>query len=223
MKILLCGEGAHDIGELERWSIFPDRQVEKPGWLQIVLRKILGRDDIEFIIVPRSRLVTLPKSARRPLPKGHGTKALISKFRGVMEKCDLVVFMVDADTNDKAEWLRKRQEVIDGFNAFDGEVKAVACVPMSASESWLLSDEAAWQSVGAKGGGILPKRPEEIWGARNDPDGRHPHCYFARICEDAEVGDCRETRVEIMEKSDVGGMAKKCPISFQAFLDDVAA
>lgn len=224
MKILLCGEGAHDIGVLDQWSIHPDKQMEKPGWLQVLLRKIFEKEDVEFILVPRSRLVSLPRSdLKPPAPKGHGEKARISKFRALTDKCDLVVFMLDADTTDISEWKRKRDEVIAGFEAIAGDVKAVACIPMSASESWILSDSEAWKKVGLTNLSALPKKPEEIWGVRNDPDSGHPHCYFKRICSAANLSDNRETRVDVMTATSLEEVGKKCPASFKAFLADLAA
>lgn len=221
MKVLLCGEGPHDIGIIDRWSISADRQAEQPGWLQVLLQKIFSCE-IEFVIVPRSRLISLPKMGP-PLPKGHGTKAYLAKFRALSDKCDLVVFMLDADTADEREWARKRAEVLSGFAAIDREIRAVACVPMSTSESWMLADPAAWDAVSQKKGLKLPKRPEKLWGVRSDPLGKHPHCLFKMKCADANLEDSRETRVLIMESSKIESVKEKCPISFSAFFEDLAA
>src|SRR5579862_2623210 len=210
MKVMLCGEGAQDVGQIDLWSIRQERKIQTEGWLQPLLRKLLG-NDLEFEIVPRSRLVSFPSGKLRP--PGHGRKAMAAKWRAISARCDVLVFMIDADTNDADKWSDKRQQIVDGFAAIPGEVRSVACVPTSTSESWLLSDAAAWVAIGLQDSSALPKRPESLWGEPREPDSDHPHRCFERICGKAGVPDCRATRAELMSRSTLDAIKAKCPIS----------
>lgn len=224
MKVLLCGEGPHDIGVIEHWSIDSKKIEVSEGWLQALLGRILP-DDLEFLLVPRSRLVSLPGRDKPPYPKGHGRKAMLAKFRAVADDCDLVVFMVDADTPNSKEWSVKVEEIRDGFAKVETDRPvALACVPMSTSESWMLSDCAPWKTLGLKDAETrLPKNPESIWGKKSEPQSNHPHCLFARLCAEANTTDSRETRHFLMSNADLQAIKQKCPDSFGPFVDAVAS
>ena len=224
MKILVCGEGDHDSGA-NRCSGRARDYRDLDGWIQVILRKFIPEHgDISFVVLRRSQLISLPRSGHmRRMPKWHGKKALYAMEAATAEECDLVVFMVDADSNSDKEWRRKRQEILDGFREAGCPVPGVACVPMSASESWLLSDRTAWVAVGLPANSSLPANPERIWGNRNSPGSNHPHQYFRRTCQAAERADDRQTRCEIAENSDLVVLVAKCPNSFVAFRNDLTA
>jgi hypothetical protein len=112
---------------------------------------------------------------------------------------DILIYMADADSNDLHDWTRIVAEIEAGFALLAYHIRCIACVPMAASESWLLSDPDAWATVAGYDGADLPPRPEAIWGERDDPTGNHPHRLFFRICDAAGVTDDRDTRVRIAE------------------------
>jgi hypothetical protein len=219
-RILLCGEGPHDIGQHD-WMPTERRHIHYDGWLQCIIRQV-GFDDDELSTKRRNEIILLPRDQRRhrPLPPGHGAKALAAKLIAKIEGYDIVIFMVDADSNDPRSWKETRSQIIAGFAKIDG-VCAIACVPMSASESWLLADEDAWLGLGLLDTTLLPTSPESIWGRRNDSNGNHPHSFFARVCEHAGVSDSRETRAVIAENSSVRRIDEKCPVSFRSFAKDL--
>ena len=97
----------------------------------------------------------------------------------------------------------------------------IACVPKSASESWLLCDSKAWAALGLSDLKALPTEPENIWGKRNEPKGNHPHQYFKRICKKANIPDNKYSRWTIAELSDIKILEKKCPNSFKAFCQEL--
>ena len=218
IRVLVCGEGKHDIGR-SAWS--GEAGIE--GWLQSILRKLIGRS-VEFVPVTRGELVLQRRQEKslRPLPKGHGAKALAAKIRGISGGYDLVVFMVDADSKERKEWRKKRDEIVSGSSRIPG-VECVPCVPMSASESWLLADQDAWVCIGLKDSSLLPSRPERIWGARTAPEGNHPHQFFRRVCLSASVEDSTHTRVQIALTSKIETLRMRCPLSFSAFADATEA
>jgi hypothetical protein len=222
MKILLCGEGPHDVGVIE-WSIRPDKSGIQEGWLQPLLDKIV--DGIsEYSVVQLIRLISLPgKSFEKERPKGHGLKAAIAKRRAIAEGCQMVVFMIDADSPDPKVWKAKRDDILSGFEFVPGDMKCIACVPMGTSESWLLASTEGWKRLGLDVSDQLPSHPEAIWGAPGDPTSNHPKQVFKRVCEVAKLDDCRSTRVEIIKNARINEIVDRCPISFAVFVADLAA
>ena len=219
VTVLVCGEGKQDVGCFDEHR----QETRREGWLQPIMRKMLG-GETKFMVVARQQLVVQRRSRSKykPLPSGHGAKALLSKLKAMQEGCDLVVFMADADTNKAKEWKEKREQIKAGFRHVEG-VRDLPCVPMSASESWLLSDPAAWATVGLADPKMLPKKPEGIWGTRSDPNGNHPHWCFRRACINAGAEDSLDVRVTIAKESDLNAVKKACPLSFGTFASDLEA
>jgi hypothetical protein len=219
IRILVCGEGSHDVGKKE-WNPHLRSHEFLDGWLQCVIRSHFAQE-IEFIACTRKELIRLPRREYKPLPRGHGAKALAARFMGEVNKCHFVVYMVDADSPDSARWSEIRVEILDGFSKFS-DSGGIACVPMSASESWLLADDVAWSEVGLDDVSILPRFPEKIWGIYNDPNGNRPHDFFSRVCVASGLPDNRETRVRIAQVTNLSKLRLKCPVSFQAFAQDLS-
>ncbi len=218
-KVLVCGEGRHDVGESKRPS-GKGQTMDEEGWLQAFLRRLIP-NETTFVVVKRQELVLQRRQQgqHQPLPQGHGRKALAAKIRATAGDYDLIVFMADADSNKPVVWNRIRSEILDGLTRLPG-ANGVPCVPMSASESWLLADKQAWQGVGLKDVTMLPGRPESIWGSRENHKGNHPHQMFRRVCAAARVPDSRDTRVQLAHSSNLETLQSVCPTSFAAFVDD---
>lgn len=216
MRILLCGEGPHDVGTRE-WDTRQKDWVVKEGWLQPICRKLIQGSDLEFVATTRKDVVLLPRqqAKHRPLPVGHGAKALAASYIARSKKCDAVIFMADNDSPDTSEWRSKTQQIEEGFRASDDGTPGIPCVPMSTSECWLLADSSAWGHVEAKG---LPNPPvETLWGTRNDPESDHPKQVFARVCNSLEFPDDRETRRAVAEAVTPANVEDSCPTSFGGF------
>lgn len=213
IKVLVCGEGRHDVGESKRPS-GEEGTTDEDGWLQVFLRRLVP-DETTFVVVGRRDLVLQRRqqSKYQPLPQGHGKKALLSKIRAEAGDYDLVVFMADADSNKLGDWRRRRSDILDGFDRVPGP-NGVPCVPMSTSESWLLADGQAWRGVGLTKLTLLPKKPEKIWGFRDDRRGNHPHQVFRRVCDAAKVRDSRKIRVHLADSSNLETLRSACPTSF---------
>jgi len=131
--------------------------------------------------------------------------------------------MADTDIVDDTDWDEHHAWIIDGFSRIPDGPAGVAGLPKCASESWLLSDEAAWRQLGLEDPSELPNQPEALSGKRDDPESNHPHQRFTRVCENAGVSDSRETRVEVAEHSTMAIVARKCPKSFVAFWSELAS
>ncbi len=226
MRILLAGEGPHDIGVQNHWNARTQTREDLPGWLQtIILRIAKPGEPIELAVVQRNEIVLTDRDLRRmrPLPTGHGGKALAAKLRALKSGFDAVVFMADVDSTDIRDWRRHRDEIADGFASGPDAIACVICLPKAASESWMLADPNAWAILGLGNLQILPQRPEDAWGQRNDPNGNHPKHHFERARAAAGLPDGREGRVHIAENSDPQTLAARCPTSFAHFWAGCAA
>lgn len=221
MRVLIVGEGLTDIGCTE-WSSKAKEYRDLPGWLQILARRLLPPGDHEIKPYLKNSLSRLPGKAR-PYPPGHGAKAMSALIKAKVENFDLLIFMTDADCTHRKHWRGKYDEIHVGFARVDGAPIAVACVPKSAAESWLLADAAAWREVGLEDTALLPCTPEDIWGERDDPKADHPHRIFSRVCDGAGMDDGRATYVTIAEAADIDTIARKCPVSFAAFRHDLVS
>jgi len=147
----------------------------------------------------------------------------MAKRIAVVEGFDAVVFMVDADSTDVRRWREIDAEIQDGFARIPQEIPSIACIPMSASESWLLSDSEAWLLVTGNDAVPIPKQPEKIWGERDDPDADHPHSLFARLCDGCQAPDGHALRLDLAQKLNLETLLQKCPISFRPFYDALKA
>lgn len=219
--ILLCGEGPHDVG-LKEWDSKTGEHAWREGWMQPLVRKV-HTSEIEIKTKYLKELVLFPRpKALQPTPKGQRDKAAIARLVARLEGCAAVIYMTDADTNAEPERQAKVTEIKEGFAIIDNKVACVACVPKSASESWLLSDLAAWQALGLAKQANWPKScPEDLWGGRHDPTSNHPKHAFSRVAEDAGLSDGRDTRRQVSEDSSLQTMKRRCPTSLCEFVDEL--
>jgi hypothetical protein len=120
MRILLCGEGAHEMGEARVWDRATNTFASIEGWMQILGRRVMNRP-VEFEVRLRRELFLDAKVERKigPRPRGHGRKAKLARFIAGNEEFDAVVFMVDADSNVKREWKATLHEIEAGFAALE--------------------------------------------------------------------------------------------------------
>ena len=120
IKVLVCGEGKHDVGESKRPS-GDGGTTNDDGWLQAFLRRLIPLETT-FVAVKRRDLVLQRRQEKKyqPLPKGHGKKALLCKIRAKAGGYDLVVFMADADSNKRRDWRRTHSDISNGFDLVPG-------------------------------------------------------------------------------------------------------
>ncbi|RKZ71394.1 MAG: hypothetical protein DRQ57_18765 [Gammaproteobacteria bacterium] len=178
IKILICGEGEHDMGKKEYCPRKNDYKIDE-GWIQKFIRKIKPHLNIKFETRRRKELISFCHGKKRLALKGHSEKAFYAMMLAKREGYDAVVFMVDADTKDLKQWQQKCMEIFSGFAKVKNAPLGITCVPKSASESWLLSDNQAWAKLGLKDLKALPTEPEMIWGKRRNQRiiGDRPHLF----------------------------------------------
>ena len=221
-KILLYGEGPHEIGYKE-WSPRKKRHVTTDGWLQPMatrLRASTGSVEAR----PLHSLISLPGNNQKTAHlSALGKKALLALTVAESSKFAAVVFATDADTVHPREQAAKVAEIEAGFQTYTGAVAGIAAVPMGMSEAWLLADPDAWTAIGATAHAKLPKRPEASWGAKDDPESGRPKHVFAAMCEANDIDDHAGTRRDIAEQANFDTVAQRCPISFAPFRAALAA
>jgi hypothetical protein len=212
------------MGRRDIWDRAHHIYRQEDGWLQPLIRRGMATEINHIEPRSRSELTILPKAGKayRPWPGGHGDKALIAKLQAVAGEYDMLLFMVDADSNVPADFAKILAEIRNGFARIEGDIRCIACVPMAASESWMMADPAAWLAVSGQQIDELPPKPEEVWGHRDDPDGNRPHRLFARICDRAELPDNPDTRRRIAEQIDLDVLSASCPVSAAPFLAELA-
>lgn len=219
MRLLLCGEGVHDVGVSDSWDARLEEFVSLDGWLQPLIRNSI-QSAPEFFVRKRHEIQVQDRglSSRQRL-RGHGVKAFLAKRLAVTSNYDVLIYMADADSNNVQDWRRHVADIEAGFAALQaGAVNCIACVPMSASESWLMSDPSAWAIVADTNVEALPRRPETIWGERDDPEGDHPHRFFSRVCRTVGLEDNRDTRSRIAQAMSLITGQANCPHSMPPFL-----
>lgn len=215
MKILVCGEGKNDVG-YEYWDTQANQYAYHPGWVQPLLERAKSKQqEIDIIGIRIRSLLAIGPSSQKL--RGHGRKAKLALSKAISEDYDMLVFVTDADTRDTRVWKKKLRDLLAGWHGNDSNVMTVACLPMSASESWMLADAVAWKKLGLVDTSALPKNPETIWGNRRDLSSNHPHPFFRRICKLAGVMDSTYTRWYIMHVADLTSLPTRCPVSFANF------
>ena len=218
---MVCAEGKTDIGSQRIWD--PKRRVisNSEGWMQPLIRAVTGELNIDFEVKLRGELTLFrPLKAIPRGVTGHGEKAFIAKAAAAREECGILIYMVDADDTSAKRHNEIASEIISGFDAFpEPNIGCVACIPVSASEAWMLADKGAWARLTGADVPNLPGKPEEIWGEKHDPASNRPHNFFARICQQEAISDCSDTRAKLAALIDPAILRKTCPVSFTHFSD----
>jgi hypothetical protein len=109
------------------------------------------------------------------------------------------------------------------FNAvLQGSIKRLAIVPKEMTESWLLSDVMAINSLGdGKTHVDQSPNPETLWGDKDDPKSNYPKNYLKQNLEKLGVKYNSESCTRIAKKTDIEVLRNRCPLSFGQFYSDM--
>jgi hypothetical protein len=110
------------------------------------------------------------KEVRSPKPKGMGLISARACRAAKALQCDAIVVLVDRD--HKSE---RRSELDQGIEGCP-QPRAVG-VATEMLEAWILADPDILREAGIS----LPKKPEELWGDRKDPESNHPKHVLSRV------------------------------------------
>ncbi len=214
LNVIVCGEGKSDAGFqiFDKWYLGPVEQY------------ILNASPIELNVscINFQKLEKRIKIQRfkSDKSKGHGVKAeRLARF-AKLNNYDIAICYKDCDRNDFNSFYN---DMIDGFEKSSTNIVGIPMIPKEMIESWLLADEESFKYLG----GIptkprLPKKPEDIWGNRREPDCDHPKCYINRVLNQYYIKDkLLDVYHDIASKSRPDELRRKCPISYGRFYEDM--
>lgn len=229
-RVFMVGEGPSDIGDLSRERMYRNAENPREGFLQPVVRNVVG-PDLELEFFDGRKLVHLPPGGKNQPPQNLQTRKAAQALALATElNADALVFSCDVDkahgTATKTERRKRlralRESIHDGFEhvrSADPEARQVAtaiAVPARMIEAWALGDRAALAKVLEVDASTLNyAAPEELWGRDGDPASNHPKSVWNRV-----TGKQIEFSV-IGEAADPEVLRASCPDSFGAFAEDV--
>jgi hypothetical protein len=211
VRVLLCGEGATDQGR----NIYRNgNYIQSDGVLQILMRKFTTGTELFFVVKSRKDIKNIKLIPNRKYDINTAASKKIALLAN-NEHCPHVAYHRDEDNNGFDEMYSQIQSYF--VLAERRGLKCIAIVPMHMTESWLLSDSAAYPSalISPK----LPAKPEKLWGNKNT-DG-HPKMCINNILKQFHLEASTDTLNDIAEASDLNVMKARCPVSFGQFYNDM--
>jgi len=192
-KVFLVGEGASDIGSLERIPQYRTSGRHGPGFLQPLIERIVG-DDVALEFDGQKYSTILVKDLSDPdLIQGRRARAALA-IAGITAGAKALVYLVDTDkeqgeaaSDQEARRLHDalRASIEEGFKLARradpalGDVRTVTGVPLRMLEAWALGDPAAITAAGGDAAKV-PPRSETLWSAKRDPSSNYPKHALAR-------------------------------------------
>lgn len=186
----------------------------------VFMRKSIPSVEIDIIQKTRNDLQkeTSVLTKRRGIHK-HITDidrlAMVAK----KSKCSHIAYHQDADGNSAGIY----ESIIGKFSEYAESYKCLAIVPKEMIESWLMADEQAYTSLFKfkPNKPTLPAKPEDVWGAKDDPDSDYPKHVIRRILGQYHLTPNRDTFAQIAELSNINTLKTRCPISFARFFAEM--
>lgn len=198
---LIVGEGPSEIGSAGRFGFLECllRQLADDG--SEVLAQALDCGMWDPVYLPEIKVIAaqaLPKSFRHelraPQPKGMGRVSALAVLAAQALQCDAVVVLVDNDGKPN-----RRAELADGLG--DTHLPAACGVAKEMLEAWLLADPGAFTEPPE-----VDRRPEDLWGQKDDPDSRYPKCVFRRA-----LAQSRMKRHDVLDRWRIERAAPRAP------------
>lgn len=215
-RILLAAEGTNDGGDYD--EIYADRNAMRQGIARVLVDRILGPGNFEYVFTPLTRLPKEPKKRRFDKRlKGDAGKASDGlKLAGLRFQG----FIMVRDADRRRERL---QEMLTGLqSAREKEAKltdlpAVVGVAIETIEAWLLADPNAFKKALGSSIASLPDDPESLWGARDTPESKHPKQTLRRLLLSIKESHDTGTYERLASEVDLDTLKKKCRDGFAPF------
>jgi uncharacterized protein YceK len=216
IKILLAAEGVTDYGK-NRYDKRRGEYVRNDGPLQVLIRRCLDADSVEFKVASRKDIKDVSLlSCKRRLSDIDAQKEKLARL-AVMEGCACVAYHMDEDNKGFNERYAHVQAVLEVSR--EKGLRCMAIVPMHMLESWLMCDDDAFPCKPSRP--CLPKHPETAWGAKQDTESDYPKHCLHRVLGQFDRAPSAEEFAELASKISLDILKRKCPVSFGKFCEDI--
>jgi hypothetical protein len=236
-RVLIIAEGPSEIGGLDALAGFSGSARRSPrvreGYIPPILRALLGVE----VSIEAQRITNLGRYDAPVRLRGHADRAAKALALAAAAGFSLLVFIKDVDRQPgakKSDVERKNKlkamhaEIEAGFADVRSaaDVLRVKATPCRMIEAWALGDVEAIATVaGARANRAeVPSRPEELWGAEQNPASGHPKCVLRRALG---LASSREMTAAVFEELAEAArpqvLRRTCAESFAPFADETAA
>jgi hypothetical protein len=211
MKIVICCEGSTDVGPLT-----------------VLVKKCAPEANINVDCRTHDELMKikllkteLPKSFKKDNDRIKRTAYIRRSLHIANElKCKNIALHQDSGHQDFNEVY---QNIHKDFNTvLPASINRLAIVPKEMTESWLLADITAINSLGD--GSIhvdQSPNPETLWGTKDDPASNYPKNYLKRNLEKLNIEYNSESCTQIAENTNIEILKRRCQVSFCKFYVDI--
>jgi len=214
MKIVICCEGSTDVGPLT-----------------VLVKKCAPLNCLDIDCRTHDELMGKVTLLKSDFPKGlikntdkltRVTSILRSFKHAKILNCKNIAFHQDSGH----QGFRKiYQDINKDFSVvLPYSINRLAIVPKEMTESWLLADVKAINSLGD---GTIhvdqSPNPETLWGDNLDPNSNYPKNYLKRNLKKLGVEYNSEACTYIAENTNIEVLKQRCHISFGQFYADMQA
>ncbi|HPV00639.1 MAG TPA: hypothetical protein PLR23_06680 [Candidatus Cloacimonas acidaminovorans] len=210
IKVIVCGEGPTDVGK---------KDCDTSEWIPgpaIAYIKNASTPKLQIDGIQKNKL---PRIQKAKCKKGHSVKAERLCRYAILKSYKVAICYVDCDNND---FETIYQDITFGFSFYSNQVIGIPMIPKAMIESWLLADEKAFIKVFGKKPSKppLPKKPESLWGKKEDPNSNYPKKVLKLIVSQFN-NKPEDWRYALARNSNSKTLLLKCPESYGRFLCDM--
>ena len=210
IKVIVCGEGPTDVGKMD---------CDTSKWIPgpaIAYIKNASTPKLQIDGIQKNKL---PRIQKAKCKKGHSVKAERLCRYAILKSYKVAICYVDCDNND---FEAIYSDISCGFSFYSNQVIGIPMIPKAMIESWLLADEKAFIKVFGKKPSKppLPKKPESLWGKKEDPNSNYPKNVLKLIVSQFN-NKPEDWRYALARNSNSKTLLLKCPESYGRFLCDM--
>jgi len=210
IKVIVCGEGPTDVGKMD---------CDTSKWIPGPAIAYIKNASTKKLQIDGIQKNKLPRIQKAKCKKGHSVKAERLCRYAILKSYKVAICYVDCDNND---FEAIYSDISCGFSFYSNQVIGIPMIPKAMIESWLLADEKAFIKVFGKKPSKppLPKKPESLWGKKEDPNSNYPKNVLKLIVSQFN-NKPEDWRYALARNSNSKTLLLKCPESYGRFLCDM--
>ena len=210
IKVIVCGEGPTDVGKMD---------CDTSKWIPGPAIAYIKNASTKKLQIDGIQKNKLPRIQKAKCKKGHSVKAERLCRYAILKSYKVAICYVDCDNND---FEAIYSDISCGFSFYSNQVIGIPMIPKAMIESWLLADEKAFIKVFGKKPSKppLPKKPESLWGKKEDPNSNYPKKVLKLIVSQFN-NKPEDWRYALARNSNSKTLLLKCPESYGRFLCDM--